>query len=144
MRGQKFGNKEKQGSLNSSNVSVKDLEKILGVNVTELQEVIKKYKSEESSTTGDCPGENDVTDSSLASSGIVGDNLVGVTKPQDGCKKDEIRKTSSETVDNKGKYHTTCVKVIAYIVSTILLQSRTKYRRPWDTPIFFLYRVLHV
>ena len=103
LRAQKINNKQKQGS--PLHVSVRDLEKILGVNVTELQDVIKKYKSEEPNVTGDGLEKNDVTDSTSGSSEIFSDNLVGETKSQDGCKKDEIKKTNNETVDNKGKYH---------------------------------------
>lgn len=109
---QKIGNREKQRNLNSSHVSVKDLEKILGVNVTELQEVIKKYKSEDTSTKENCQGENDVTDSNSVSLEIVRDTLVGGKKTQDGCKKDETEKTNNETVDNKGKFYFSCDKVI--------------------------------
>ena len=103
LRAQKINNKQKQGS--PLHVSVRDLEKILGVNVTELQDVIKKYKSEEPNVTGDGLEKNDVTDITSGSSEIFSDNLVGETKSQDGCKKDEIKKTNNETVDNKGKYH---------------------------------------
>ena len=115
MTTQKTGNREKQRNLNSSHVSVKDLEKILGVNVAELQEVIKKYKSDDTSTKENCQGENDVSDSNSVSSEIVKDNLVGGKKTQDGYKKDETEKTNNETVDNKGKFHFSCDKVIDLI-----------------------------
>ena len=112
---QKIGNREKQRNLNSSHVSVKDLEKILGVDLAELQEVIKKYKSEDTSTKENCQGENDVSDSNSVSSEIVKDNLVGGKKMQDGHKKGENEKTNNETADNKGKFHFSCDNVIHLI-----------------------------
>jgi hypothetical protein len=78
---------------------VQDLETILGVNLTELKEVIKTYKSEKISTAGDCQGQNDAAQ---GSPGMVGDNLVDRKNSQDECKEDETKERKSETLDNKG------------------------------------------
>lgn len=108
------------GAKNGSNprqsnpkVSVKDLEQILGVNVTELREVIKKFKSEENGTNeesgGQCTGQGN-----LGSPEMAEDHKVGSEKVQDGCKDDQMKTGRRETMDNKGlrkytiHYHDIC------------------------------------
>ena len=104
-RGTRIGDKRKQGNLNPSHISVKDLENVLGVNVAELQEVIRKYKSEKVSTVVCSQGrQSHVAQGNLDSPGLVEDHLVYGKKSQDGHKKDEIKEQKSETRDNKGKF----------------------------------------
>ena len=75
-------NKEKQGKPNPS-VSIKDLENVLGVSVTELRDVIQKYKSEK---IGDCSEKNDGKK---------------IKKSQDGLENDKLNERKSDkTLDN--------------------------------------------
>ncbi|XP_028393955.1 putative uncharacterized protein DDB_G0286901 isoform X2 [Dendronephthya gigantea] len=96
--GAKSGGNSRQSKPNLSNVSVKDLEQILGVNVTELREVIKKFKSEENE---DSCGQCETAQGNLGSPGMAEDCMIGSEKRQDPCKDDQMKTGKCETMDHK-------------------------------------------
>ena len=94
------GNKPKQGNVNPSHISVSDLESVLGVNVTELREVIMKYKAEKVNTAEDLQGQGQLAaECKMNLQGMSENNLVDGKKSR--CKNDKIKEGKGETIDNK-------------------------------------------
>jgi hypothetical protein len=94
------GSKPKQANVNTSHICVSDLESVLGANVTELREIIMKYKSEKADTAENSQGKEKVAGSKLNPQRITGDNLVDGKKSR--CKNNKSKDEKSEMIDNKG------------------------------------------
>jgi hypothetical protein len=94
------GSKPKQANVNPSHICVSDLESVLGANVTELREIIMKYKSEKADTAENSQGKEKVAGSKLNPQRITGDNLVDGRKSR--CKNIKSKEEKSEMIDNKG------------------------------------------
>ena len=97
------------GKINPTNVSVNELEKILGVNVAELREVIKKFKIEETTcTTGNSLGQKEVVQGNLGSPGTTEDSMVDQQRSRQSPK-NESAQQKKETRD-KGKKNMSYMK----------------------------------
>jgi hypothetical protein len=94
------GSKPKQANVNPSHICVSDLESVLGANVTELREIIMKYKSEKADTAENSQGIDKVAGSKVNPQRMNGDNLVDGKKSR--CKNNKSKEEKSEMVDNKG------------------------------------------
>ena len=95
-RGTRPGNKPKQANVNPSHISVSELESVLGVNVTELQEVIMKHKSEKAE---EFQGQGQAAEFKMNLQGMSGNNLLDGKKSR--CKNDKIKEGKREIIDNK-------------------------------------------